>query len=114
MSLTTVSTSTTGEQEHLVSWGSASVNINASVRLGNMSAVYSISDEGPKLTRLLTMRALPATLSCFPAVMTSNFWPALPSQAPTVIGMRFSRKSPELASTLRHWPSEVYDKRGEE
>jgi hypothetical protein len=32
---------------------------------------------------------------------------ALPSQATTLTGVKFSRKSPEEGSTERHWPVEV-------
>jgi hypothetical protein len=53
------------------------------------------------------MRAWPATLLCLPDVITSNFWPSLPSQAATWTGMRFSRKSPAVASMERQRPSLV-------
>jgi len=61
------------------------------------------------LTRELTMRAKPGTLSCFPDVMTSHFWLGLVgSQGISWMGVRFSRKSPESGSTEKHWPLEVY------
>jgi len=57
--------------------------------------------------KLLTMRACPGTLLWTPAVMTSQVWLALPSQATTLTGVKFSRKSPDEGSTERHWPVEV-------
>lgn len=56
----------------------------------------------------LTIRAEPGTLLCFPLVNTSQFWLWLPSQVPTWMGVRFSRKSPESWSTKRHFPDAVY------
>jgi hypothetical protein len=59
------------------------------------------------LTNVLTTSMAPATLLCFPLVMTSHFCPALESQAATWIGVRFARKSPESSSTKRHCPVPV-------
>ena len=59
-------------------------------------------------TWLLTMSANPDLSLCLPAVMMSHFWPALPSQGLVWIGVRFSRKSPDVGSTKRHCPLEVY------
>ena len=60
---------------------------------------------GNSLTKVLTMSAEPAWSLCFPAVTMSNFWPAVPSQAFTSTGMRFSLKSPAVALMDRHWPA---------
>jgi len=63
--------------------------------------------EEKSITRLLTMRANPGLLLCFPAVIKSHFCPSLPSQGLIWIGVKFSLKSPEVGSTKRHCPSEV-------
>ncbi len=55
------------------------------------------------------MSANPGLSLCFPAVIISHFWPVLSSQGLICTGVRFSLKSPEVGSTKRHCPSEVYD-----
>lgn len=61
---------------------------------------------------MLTTLAKPGWSTCFPAVMISHCWFALPSQAAVVIGIRFSRKSPDSGSMFRHCPSDVYVNNG--
>lgn len=58
------------------------------------------------LTTVLTMSMEFGAVMCFPAVMMSNFSFALPSHALSWTGIKFSRKSPAVASIKRHWPSD--------
>ncbi len=50
------------------------------------------------------MRAVPGTLLCLPAVTMSQRSLDVPEQSTSEMGMRFSRKSPAVGSTKRHWP----------
>lgn len=54
---------------------------------------------------MLTTSIESATSLCFPLVITSNFWPALPSHGFSCTGIKFSRKSPAVGSIKRHCPS---------
>lgn len=77
----------------------------------NMMTVFPAARRGSKFmhawVKVLTTSIVPAWSSCFPAVMTSHCWPWEPSHAPTWIGFRLARKSPESSLMKRHCPSDV-------
>jgi hypothetical protein len=69
------------------------MTVSPAARLGSKFIQPFISE--------LTIKVLPGTLLCLPAVMKSNFCDRDPSQGLRVIGMSSSRKSPAVGSIKR-------------